>query len=127
MSTKKIILVDDEPAVLKALERVMKAVPGGDFDVTALTDSREAAQLSASGKRFDLLITDLRMKHLDGLSLIDKVRASQPDIPVIVISAYLNEEVIEQVISRGSASYIRKPFRMAEVFDALKSAIQLED
>lgn len=123
MAIKKILLVDDESSVLKALERVLGVKPDSHFDITSTVDSLEAAKTVESGERFDLLVTDVRMKKLDGLGLIERVKAEQPDIPVIAISAYLNEDVISQLKSRGCAHFIRKPFRMQEVFQGIDLAL----
>jgi len=121
MAIERILLVDDERAVLKALTRVLQAKPGSSYDVTPLSDPMEAARLVEAGEEFDLLMTDVRMSSLDGMSLAERVLAKLPDIEVIVISAYLNDELIENFKKKGCKTFIRKPFKMAEVYEAIDS------
>lgn len=122
MDKIKVLLVDDEPSVLRALERVLQSKPDAKLDVTPICDSREAARIAETESNFDLLITDVRMTPLDGLGLIDIVKRAIPDIKIIVISAYLNEEMISQITAKGCNAFIRKPFRMAEIFEAVDAA-----
>lgn len=116
-------MVDDEQAVLSAVERVIGSRSDLDLEVTATSDSAHAAELFRSGEEFDLLITDLRMNPLDGMELMDIAFEANPEIRVVVVSAYLNEDAVGKIRSKGCSAYVRKPFRMAEIFDAIDSAL----
>lgn len=123
MDKKKVLLVDDEKTVLRALERVLAAKPDCDMDITSLSDSSKVEDLLDAGEEFDLLITDLRMNPLNGLEVIDIVQGKQPKTKIVVVSAYLNEDAVNEIQQRGCSAYVRKPFKMDEVFSAVDVAI----
>jgi len=123
MDKKKVLLVDDEKPVLRALERVLAAKPDCDMDITCLSDSSKVEGLLDAGQEFDLLITDLRMTPLNGLEVIDIVQKKQPNTKVVVVSAYLNDDALHEIQQRVCSAYVRKPFKMDEVFRAVDTAI----
>ena len=123
MAKERILLVDDENVVLRALEKALTSRTDCDLIVVATSDSEEAAAILKNEEQFDILITDLRMKPLNGLDLIDIAQQANPGIKAIVISAYLNEEAIRQIREKGCSAYVRKPFKLAEVFDAIDIAL----
>lgn len=121
MAIERILLVDDEETVLKALTRVLQAKPDQSYAITSLSNPEEALRLVESGEEFDLLISDVRMRPLDGMTLATRIMEKIPGIEIIIISAYLNDELVENFNAKGCRRFIRKPFKMAEVFAALDS------
>ncbi len=111
----KILLVDDEEAVLKSITMLLKAE---GHEVVAHKDPSKAAELIKTDN-FDLLITDIRMTPIDGIELIKLAHAKTPDLPVIIISAYSSEKTEKQGYNAGCVSYLRKPFKISDVIEAL--------
>lgn len=123
MEKTKVLLVDDEKTVLRALERVLMSKRDCEMEITSTSDSSKVPDLLDAGEQFDLLITDLRMNPLDGLEVIDIVQDKQPKTKIVVVSAYLNEDAVNQIQQKGCSAYVRKPFRMEEVFNAVDIAL----
>lgn len=74
-------------------------------------------------ERFDLLITDILMAPIDGMELLEFATNACPGMPLLVISAYSSEPAVERSRMLGCTAYIRKPFRIQEVLDAVANAL----
>lgn len=113
----RILIVDDEQIVLNSLSTLMKAE---GHEVTATVEGEKAIELLS--EQFDLLITDLRMTPVDGIKILETAHDTAPNMPIIVISAYTSEATIEHCYELGCCAYIKKPFRIKEVMDAVVAA-----
>ncbi len=101
----RILVVDDEDGIREFLAEAL----GDDGHVTVqAADGVEASKILA-GQSFDLLITDLRMPRLDGMALLRKVRAEQPEVEVIVMTAYGSVESAVEAMRLGAFDYLQKP------------------
>ena len=120
----KVLLVDDDPAIVETL-KCLVSVRGGE--VVALTDSQEAADRLQAGEQFGLMLTDLRMKPVDGIQLITLAREKLPRMPVIVISAYLDNATIEHIQELGCRAYLDKPFSVDDVNSLLQMHLRPSD
>ncbi|MBN2301268.1 MAG: response regulator [Lentisphaerae bacterium] len=115
----KILMVDDEEAVLRSLAALL-ATDG--HQVTSEMNGNRAIEILKS-EQFDLLLTDLRMYPLDGMELMKFVRSEYPSMPVVVISAYGADNTVEKAKDLGCVAYVKKPFRIQEVLNAVKNAV----
>ncbi|MCF7837521.1 MAG: response regulator [Candidatus Marinimicrobia bacterium] len=111
-----ILLVDDDQAVLKSVRMVVNA---DGHVVQALDDSLAARDFLAGQEPLDLLITDIRMPGLNGLELIEKALTLRPGLPVMVISAFLDDETVEALRDLGCQAYLSKPFQMDDLLAAI--------
>ncbi len=102
----KVLVVDDEPIVTKSAERVLNAE---GYTVESARDGREAI-LKTEQNHYDLLLTDLRMPEMDGISLIRWMRQFRPATGIVVITGYPSQETIEEVLDLGIVDYVPKPF-----------------
>ncbi len=116
----KILVVDDDPEMAQLLSDVLR---GEGFSVLALGDSLEAFRI-LSREEFDLLITDLRMKGLKGLDLLEEARKVAPLTPVIIITAFGTVESAIQAMKMGAYDYVTKPFQMDEILLTVKKALE---
>lgn len=105
---KRLLIVDDEETIRFSLSQAF-IFAQGEYEVVVASDAIQALQ-RLKDKKFDIVITDLMMPGMDGFELIKKLREYQPDVPVIVITAYGNEEREEQSRRLGVVEYIEKPF-----------------
>lgn len=104
----RVLVVEDDPMVAKFHEHYMSQLKGFELADTA-RNGDEALQLLAI-KKYDLVLLDIFMPGIDGLSLLSKIRASDYDVDVIVISAARDKETIQHVLRNGAIDYIIKPF-----------------
>lgn len=114
-----VLVVDDEPQVRDLLARTLMSA-GYHADV-AVDGPSALAQLGQEA--YDLLITDLQMPGMDGLSLIREARAAAPDLPVIIITGYSTEASAIEAINLGVAGYLTKPFRLPRILAATARAL----
>jgi len=106
-----ILLVDDEPTIRLS---VGDALEDAGHQVSLAVDG-EAASRAIAEKRFDVVITDIRMPGVDGLTLFRRIRATSPETDVILVTAYGAVEDAVQALKEGASDYLTKPFDTAEL------------
>lgn len=115
----RILVVDDEQAVRDLLAKTLTMA---DYDVDAAPDGASAIE-RLRAVEYDLLITDLKMPGMDGLSVIREARRIMPDLPVIIITGYSTEASAIEAINLGVAGYLTKPFRLPRILAATARAL----
>lgn len=115
----RILVVDDEQAVRDLLAKTLTMA---DYDVDAAPDGATAIDRMRAVE-YDLLITDLKMPGMDGLSVIREARRATPDLPVIIITGYSTEASAIEAINLGVAGYLTKPFRLPRILAAAARAL----
>jgi two-component system response regulator AtoC len=116
----RILLVDDDPAMTEALAQ---ALPQKGYEATTRGSADEALQLLES-EDFDVVVTDLHMKGMNGLELCARIVANRPDIPVVVITAFGSLESAIEAIRAGAYDFVTKPFETKTLTLALDRAVQ---
>lgn len=101
-----ILVVDDD---LRMRQLLGETLAGEGFAPQFCGDSREAANILA-GQAVDIVITDLMMPHFDGIEILGKAKAANPDCMVILITGYGTIESAVEAIRKGAYDYIQKPF-----------------
>ncbi|MBI1735363.1 MAG: sigma-54-dependent Fis family transcriptional regulator [Candidatus Rokubacteria bacterium] len=109
--TARILVVDDEPDMA---ENVALILEGAGHDPVVETDSRRALE-AVERERPDVLITDLRMPGVDGLTLIERLRPVHPELPIVVLTAYASVESAVVAMQHGANDYLAKPFAPEEL------------
>jgi two-component system KDP operon response regulator KdpE len=105
-----ILVIDDDETILELVKETLSS----DYQISAAHDSLEGVEMLLS-ERFDLLIIDLGMPVLDGVELIQKIRANSPfqNIPILVLSAY--PELRTRIGSSDVQAIMAKPFSIDEL------------
>jgi DNA-binding NtrC family response regulator len=116
----KILVVDDDLEMCGLLSDALK---GEGFSVTATGDSLEASKILKK-EDFDVLVTDLKMKGLKGLDLLEETKKVAPLTPVIIITAFGTIESAIRAMKMGAYDYITKPFQMDELLLIVKKALE---
>lgn len=104
----QILLVDDDLVLLATLGDVLRAA---GYTPVVTPDPREALALLAM-ERFDLIIVDIVMPHLDGFRLLEKARERNPGADVLLISAFATDEIVREARAKGAAGILTKPFEI---------------
>ncbi len=103
----QILVVDDEPDLRRLAARILREE---GFHVHEAGDGLEALDyISSSGVSFDVIVTDIVMPRLDGVSLLRRLAILQPDLPVVLMSAYGTDQLTERGIVAPCA-VLSKPF-----------------
>ncbi len=115
----KVLVVDDDPSLLKALRIGLTA--RGDEVVTAHTGTEAVQQVALALP--DLVILDLGLPDIDGVEVCRRIRAFS-DVPILVLSAYGDERRKVQALDSGADDFVTKPFGMAELEARLRVALR---
>jgi CheY-like chemotaxis protein len=120
----KILVVDDEPDAL-ALFRDLFTKKG--YEVEIASNGMEALEL-VDKVIVDVVVLDIRMPVMDGIETLAKLKQKQPDLPVVMLTAYgYDDTLINKALERGAAGYISKNLPIAQIlqtFQTLLSAVQ---
>jgi signal transduction histidine kinase len=116
---RKILVVDDDGAILEVLEMRLTAL---GFDVSATRDPHDAMDAVAAS-RFDLALVDLRMEPMDGIRLMEALHARQPRLPVLIMTAHGTIETAVDAVQRGAFDYLTKPFVRDELRGKINRAL----
>lgn len=118
-TSEKIIIVDDEKRMCDSLSALLS---NEGYEVEAFQSSSKAAE-AIRNTRFDLVISDIKMPELDGLSLLQIVKDIDDDIPVILMTGYASLDSALEAISKGAYDYLMKPVEFTQLDLAVKRAI----
>ena len=115
----RVLVVDDEPSIRDLLSKTLALA---EYEVDLAPDGKTALERLRIVP-YDLLITDLRMPGVDGLTVIREGRRLRPDLPVIIITGYSSEASAIEAVNLGVSGYLTKPFRVPRVLAAAAKAL----
>lgn len=118
MKRNSILIVDDELLIRDLLYDFFNE---RDWEVT-VADSGETALRAFEESDFDIVLTDLKMPEMDGAALIDRIKESQPDQPIVVVTGYPSVESAIRSLQQRVDDYILKPFNMPKLFKSVEHA-----
>jgi DNA-binding response OmpR family regulator len=111
-SGRQILVVEDDDSLAGFLSEELRSQ---GFIVDQVSDGEAAANALEAKRRFDLLIVDLNLPKLDGISLIRKVRPEQPKLPIMVLTARSRIEDRVHALQSGADDCLNKPFSLLEL------------
>jgi DNA-binding NtrC family response regulator len=124
LRNKSVLIVDDDPGMLRALEKVLA---GEGANVTCAAWAGDAIEiLTARGKRVDLVITDLRMPILTGMTVVYAIHEVFPGLPVIVLTAYGSADVKRECLRQGAVAFLEKPLDTSQLLTAIEGVFDLQ-
>ena len=111
MSTSyKILVVDDEPDVQPlVLQRMRRSIRSGKYQFVFAQDGVEALETLESDPDIDMVLSDINMPRMDGLTLLDQIPKANPNVRSVIISAYGDMENIRTAMNRGAFDFVTKP------------------
>ncbi len=114
-----VLVVDDEAGIRELLAKTLAVA---EYNVDLAPGGQEALE-KLHREQYDLLITDLRMPGVDGLTLIREARRFMPQLPIIIITGYSTEASAIEAINLGVNGYLTKPFRVPKVLSVAAKAL----
>ena len=117
-SKLRVLVLDDEPIVCKRLQPALEKL---GFAVDTFTQSVEAMH-QVQQSAYDIVITDLKMKEIDGMRFLEEVKKQRPQTEVIVITGFATMETAKQSFQKGVFDFIAKPFKLSEIQDVVTRA-----
>jgi excisionase family DNA binding protein len=115
----RVLVADDEASVRDLLSKTLALA---EYDVDLASDGRVAMD-RLRVLPYDLLITDLKMPGVDGLTVIREARRLKADIPIIVITGFSTEASAIEALNLGVSGYLTKPFRIPRVLSVAARAL----
>jgi excisionase family DNA binding protein len=120
---RRVLVVDDEESIRELLTKTLELA---EYEAQAVSDGKAGLELLRR-EPWDLLIADLRMPEMDGLSLIREARRLHPQLPVIIVTGYSSESSAIQAVNLGVVGYLVKPFRIPQILSAVAKALGEQD
>ncbi|MGQ3050823.1 MAG: sensor histidine kinase [Roseateles sp.] len=120
-ATARVLVVDDDGVELRALCESLR----DEGFATSCHDEPERALAALGEQNFDLLLTDLRMPGMDGITMLRKAREIDPDLGVIVLTGYATVPTAVQSLHSGAVDYVQKPISLAALLPVLRRSLQL--
>jgi DNA-binding NtrC family response regulator len=115
---RTILIVDDEFGIRESLKMILKPI----CEVHTAADGKEALQCMQKDK-IDLVTLDLRMPGLSGMDVLRQIKRNDPDIEVVVITAYGTVENAQEA-NRYGAGFITKPFNVADLINSISESLE---
>jgi len=114
----QVMVIDDEPIVGK---RLLLALESSGYEVETFIDPRDALARFAE-KSFDIVVTDVRMKDINGIQVLERVLGMNPATRVIPITAHATIEVAREAMAKGVFDFLAKPFKVTEFLEVMDRA-----
>ena len=122
-SNLEICIIDDEVVVCKRLQQFLGKA---GYSVETYVDSRSAINRIGE-KRFDIVVTDIRMDNIDGMEVLNRVLGKRENTKVIMITGYATIEIAREAEAKGAFGFISKPFRPQDLMEVIDRAAKQSD
>ena len=122
--TATILVVDDEPD-LEALvqQRFRRQIRGGEFGFRFAHDGLEALDMIANADDFDMVLSDINMPRMDGLTLLQRIQQTDDPLSTVIVSAYGDLANIRTAMNRGAFDFITKPIDFADLETTIRKTL----
>ncbi len=121
MSVDKILVVDDEDSIREIVASMLTAA---GHQCRKAASGVEALSILANGEEFSLILSDLMMRDLDGIGLLEQTKVKYPEMPVIMVTAVHDVSVALGAIRHGAYDYLLKPFEREQLLASVRRAIE---
>ncbi len=121
MSVDKILVVDDEDSIREIVSSMLTAA---GYQCRKAASGLEALNVLANGEEFSLVLSDLMMRDLDGIGLLEQTKLKYPEMPVIMVTAVHDVSVALGAIRNGAYDYLLKPFEREQLLASVRRAIE---
>jgi DNA-binding NtrC family response regulator len=119
---KRILVVDDQVSMRETLTDMLEIF---GYESASAGNGEEALQL-LENTTFDLVIADLNMPRMDGMALLERIKAKWPDLPVVIITGYRTVHTEKKILQKGADGFIPKPCTLKRVKDIVAAALRRE-
>ncbi|WP_027179424.1 response regulator [Maridesulfovibrio bastinii] len=117
-SKTSILILDDEPIVSKRLKPALEKM---GYEVESFYESAKAVE-RVNERRFDIVVTDLKMEGIDGMQFLAEVKKLSPSTEVIVITGFATMDTAKESMRKGVFDFLAKPFKLGEIQEVIKKA-----
>ena len=119
--TARILIVDDEPYIRTIMSAMLDQ---SDYATVSVADGNEALHEIQSKNDFDLILSDIMMSGMDGMTLLERTRALIPNTPVVMVTAVTDVDVALLAMRNGAYDYLLKPFQQDQLLATVNRALE---
>lgn len=124
MAQEKILICDDEEGILVYLKKLLQSQ---GFAVETFSSGWDLLRhIEAEPGDADLILQDVRMPDIDGISVLKKVKAARPSLPIVIMTAFGTIDAAVEAIKLGAYDYVTKPFPREKILSVLRNALEKE-
>ena len=120
VSVKKLLIVDDQQGIRLLLNEVFKRE---GYETFLAANGIEALDIAERIKP-DGVLLDMKIPGMDGIEILKRLKSKMPEVPVVMMTAYGELDLIQEAMKLGAAHYFTKPFDIYEVRDAVNAMLQ---
>ena len=117
----KVLVIDDHPLVQEGVAAALESL-GHDTRVMSARDAEQGMAMAAANPDLDLVLLDLALPGMSGFGLIGRLHERFPSLPVVVLSAYDEPQMIEAALAAGATNCLKKGVGLDELIEAIRSA-----
>ncbi len=121
MAGEKILIVDDEKSMCQYMSIMLKKE---GYEVTTVKNGKKAVK-EVKNSNYDVVITDIKMKGMDGIDVLSEVKNINPSTPVIMMTAYASQKTAIQALNNGAFYYLIKRAKNEEIKMVVRNALQM--
>ncbi|MBZ0255401.1 response regulator [bacterium] len=115
----KILLVEDDERVRKIL-RIHLTKAGHEL---IEAENGQVGWDMFSVDQFDFILCDIRMPRINGIELVKKIRETSKDIPIIILSGFMDSTMVEEAMSAGANDFLSKPVKKSELLEQIEHCL----
>lgn len=119
-STCSVLVVDDNAEQVNILKKILTRE---GYEVSSATSGADALKI-VEDEPIDVLITDMSMPEMDGITLLKKAKAVKKNLPIIIITAFGEWGPYAEALREGAADFLSKPFKVDEILKVLRRVVQ---
>ena len=116
----KIVVVDDVPTIGELLVRFLSKK---NYEVSSFTNGKNALEYLKQ-KQVDVVLTDMHMPEMNGLELIKGIKIIRQDLPIILMSSYVDQDILDDLTAEGICDYVKKPFDLSALEQIIAKTIK---
>jgi DNA-binding NtrC family response regulator len=121
MRTIKALVIDDEQIVLDSVRKILKEE---NYDVDVSLSGRQGLDWAIK-KKYDIVLTDIRMPDMGGMRVLRDIKRNKPSLPVVMITGYATVQSAVQAMKLGATDYLEKPFTPEKLLEVVALAIDV--
>ena len=117
---RNVLVIDDDAVILSSISRQLKNEP---FLLELESNPAEGLK-KIQRNSYDLVLCDIKMRPMSGLEVLAEIKKTKPEIPVIIISAFVDDQLLESARQLGSSDFLIKPVRRGILVEAINRVLR---
>lgn len=116
---KKILVIDDDPSILLSIEKQLKEEK---LEIEFEDDPTRGIK-KLGEERYDLVLCDVKMKPISGLEVLERSKSINPNLPVIILTGYVDDQIIGSAKLLGCDDFLVKPVRKSDLINTIRTVL----